>query len=436
RGHSVVGASLYSTLEPCSFHGRTPACARSIVERGISRVVIGMHDPHPRVNGEGIRILQAAGVEVIDRVCEAEIRRQLGPWALEHHPHEPLRRAQALPEQGRVTRLAEIYGVDASRIEALLAQRLQGCLPPLLRGPATTITKVAAGLSGAGVYRVEAGGQTFVLKLSGEQESLADWQRKLHIQQLAANAGLAPALVHVDEAERAVLSAFVVDRSFRALYAEPHTHQAALVQLGQTLRRLHALPLPPDAPWEGPRDFLGRISSGLEATAASFPLPSFVANAIRNTLEEAPPASDRAHVLSHNDVNPTNLIYDGEKLLLLDWNTAAPNDPLYDLAAISVFLRMNEATCQNLIAAHDAQPTTELPARFLYNRRLVAVLCGSVFLDLARQGGHTGARGETLDSTPTLAEFYERLRAGSLSIASAEGQCWFGLALVKDGATL
>src|SRR5690242_8421096 len=33
RGHNIIGSTLYSTLEPCSFHGRTPACARSIVER-------------------------------------------------------------------------------------------------------------------------------------------------------------------------------------------------------------------------------------------------------------------------------------------------------------------------------------------------------------------------------------------------------------------
>jgi diaminohydroxyphosphoribosylaminopyrimidine deaminase / 5-amino-6-(5-phosphoribosylamino)uracil reductase len=124
RGHSVVGATLYSTLEPCSFHGRTPACSRSIAERGIARVVIGMRDPHPRVNGAGALILRNANVEVIEGVCEAEVRRQLGLWALEQHPHEPIRRAQALPERQRVTRLAEIYGVDHSHIEALLAKHL------------------------------------------------------------------------------------------------------------------------------------------------------------------------------------------------------------------------------------------------------------------------------------------------------------------------
>jgi len=124
RGHPVVGATLYSTLEPCSFHGRTPACSRSIAERGIARVVIGMRDPHPRVNGAGTLILRHAGVEVIEGVCETDVRRQLGLWVLEQHPYETLCRAQTLPEQQRVSLLAEIYGVDGCVIEMFLAKHL------------------------------------------------------------------------------------------------------------------------------------------------------------------------------------------------------------------------------------------------------------------------------------------------------------------------
>lgn len=86
QGHAIAGATLYSTLEPCAFHGRTPACARAIVERGIARIVIGMRDPHPRVDGEGIRILQAGGIEVIEGICEAEVLRQLADWVLAEHP--------------------------------------------------------------------------------------------------------------------------------------------------------------------------------------------------------------------------------------------------------------------------------------------------------------------------------------------------------------
>jgi diaminohydroxyphosphoribosylaminopyrimidine deaminase / 5-amino-6-(5-phosphoribosylamino)uracil reductase len=124
-GHAVVGATLYSTLEPCAFHGRTPACSRSIVERGIARVVIGIRDPHPRVDGEGVRILREGQIEVSEGVCEADVRRQLGSWVIEHHPHDALRRAQGWPAEQRVARLAEVYGVEPARISAVLATQLQ-----------------------------------------------------------------------------------------------------------------------------------------------------------------------------------------------------------------------------------------------------------------------------------------------------------------------
>jgi aminoglycoside phosphotransferase (APT) family kinase protein len=311
---------------------------------------------------------------------------------------------------------------------------LEACLPADLQGSTPTITRIAAGLSGAGVYRVEAAGQAFVLKISGEAEPLAGWRRKLHIQQLAANAGLAPRVIHGDEARRAVVSAFVVDRSFPAFYRNPRTHEAALAQLGRTVRRVHELPLPPDADSKDPRELLTAIWSGL---VASFALPTFVGDAVRRVLTEEAPACERALVLSHNDVNPSNLVYDGEDLLLLDWETAGPNEPFYDLAALSVFLRMDEGTCQRLLTAYDGEPVSRLPARFAYSRRLVAVLCGAAFLHLARHSGHAGTTGgETLDSTPSLGDFYQQMLGGALNVATGEGQWWFGLALVKESVAL
>jgi diaminohydroxyphosphoribosylaminopyrimidine deaminase/5-amino-6-(5-phosphoribosylamino)uracil reductase len=127
HGRSVVGATMFSTLEPCSFHGRTPACSRVIIDRGIGRVVFAMRDPNPRVDGEGARILRDAGVEVVEAVCEREVRRQLGSWVLAHHPHEPRRRARALAAtlgpSDVVAALAETYGVDAELVRSRLGER-------------------------------------------------------------------------------------------------------------------------------------------------------------------------------------------------------------------------------------------------------------------------------------------------------------------------
>ncbi len=63
-GADVAGATVYVSLEPCAFTGRTPACARTLVQAGVARVVIAALDPHPKVSGAGVEILRQAGIEV------------------------------------------------------------------------------------------------------------------------------------------------------------------------------------------------------------------------------------------------------------------------------------------------------------------------------------------------------------------------------------
>jgi diaminohydroxyphosphoribosylaminopyrimidine deaminase / 5-amino-6-(5-phosphoribosylamino)uracil reductase len=78
-GARARGATLYVTLEPCSHHGDTPPCADAVVEAGVARVVAGVGDPNPKVDGKGFERLRAAGLEV--EVVESwEARVQNEAW--------------------------------------------------------------------------------------------------------------------------------------------------------------------------------------------------------------------------------------------------------------------------------------------------------------------------------------------------------------------
>ncbi len=75
RDHSLLPMStIYVTLEPCSHYGKTPPCAKLLIEKGIKKVVVGVLDPFEKVSGRGVAMLREAGIEVTVGVLERECR--------------------------------------------------------------------------------------------------------------------------------------------------------------------------------------------------------------------------------------------------------------------------------------------------------------------------------------------------------------------------
>ena len=74
-GEAARGATLYTTLEPCAHHGRTPPCVDAILKAGVRRVVAAMRDVDPRTDGKGFRQLKASEIEVEQGVLEADALR-------------------------------------------------------------------------------------------------------------------------------------------------------------------------------------------------------------------------------------------------------------------------------------------------------------------------------------------------------------------------
>ena len=97
------GAEVFVTLEPCAHHGRTPPCAEALARAGVRRVVAGMIDPDPRVQGRGLEMLRAAGIEthvgVLDEECRA-INEAFIVRAQKGRPHVTLKLASTI--DGRI----------------------------------------------------------------------------------------------------------------------------------------------------------------------------------------------------------------------------------------------------------------------------------------------------------------------------------------------
>ncbi len=96
---SVEGATLYVNLEPCSHHGKTPPCADLIIEKKISKVVIGTLDMNPAVSGQGVRKLKAEGIDVKVGVLEKEcidLNKFFFQYITKRIPYVTLKAAQTL----------------------------------------------------------------------------------------------------------------------------------------------------------------------------------------------------------------------------------------------------------------------------------------------------------------------------------------------------
>lgn len=123
-GEQARGATLVCTLEPCSHFGRTPPCANALVDAGVARVVVGCLDPLERMRGEGIRILEAAGiaVTVADDQDEYECRELIADFithAVRGRPHVTLKLASSL--DGKIaTRTGESRWITGPSARALV----------------------------------------------------------------------------------------------------------------------------------------------------------------------------------------------------------------------------------------------------------------------------------------------------------------------------
>lgn len=71
---------IFVTLEPCSFHGRTPSCAKALIEKQVNTVFVAITDPDPRNNGKGISLLRQSGINVVEGVLAEEVEDFLLPY--------------------------------------------------------------------------------------------------------------------------------------------------------------------------------------------------------------------------------------------------------------------------------------------------------------------------------------------------------------------
>ena len=276
---------------------------------------------------------------------------------------------------------------------------------------------LSGGLSGAGLWRIRVGGIAYVLKVeAAERDALRDPHRSYRCLKLAAEACLAPRVRYADPDDGVAISDHVEARDHAGSRAD------LVVELAQAARALHAVEgFPPLVDYlDGLAALVDRAagSGTVAADALARPLAAWA------RLYEACGRLEPQPVSSHNDLNPRNLLHDGRRVWLIDWEAAFRADRYVDLAALANVYAADPAGEALLLRTYFGREANEAERARLYLFRQVShVFHAAIFL----VGVAGQARAETLDG-PDLDALHAGLSLGEPLLDTAGGRLAYGLA--------
>lgn len=293
------------------------------------------------------------------------------------------------------------------------------------------LTPLAGGHSGALVFRADAGGRSAVVRVVPNPQPFNAPVRQFAMMATAAADGVAPAVLFADAEGGVVISAYVESSPVGpALRADHHLFGS----LGTMLRRLH------DGP-PGPAflDVMQCLDQSLQVIESAGQRVPVLMEKYLERFAEVRSAIEPHMTLgaSHNDLNPGNLLFDGLRLWIIDWESAWQNDPMQDVATVRHWFRLPaEAEALFLAGYFGADPTPFQRAKLDLMQQVVSMNYALIFLLIALQAGEgIPPINPSLANIPTFAETTILLRDGLLPLDTPLAKTEFSLVLVKDAMT-
>jgi Ser/Thr protein kinase RdoA (MazF antagonist) len=243
--------------------------------------------------------------------------------------------------------------------ESKVRELLSG-LPVPLKSP-VRVEKLDGGLTNQ-VYRISAGDTDFVLRLGHKQPGLPDISCELSILGHAAGTGLGPKVEYVDSERGILLLEFLPGRSWER---EDLLLPEKLEDLARLLRGVHALP---GCGIE--LDMAGLAEANARAVFRRDELRGFGATCLDIVNEQR---SFESIACCHNDVVAENVVA-GDSLQLIDWEWAADNDPMFDVASIIAYHDLEPSHADTLLVAYAGGADASLRERVQEQLRLFDAL--------------------------------------------------------------
>jgi len=288
--------------------------------------------------------------------------------------------------------------------------------------PTEPLSPIKGGVSGALICRVDTREGRFLLRLEPGRIALEHRERNAACMRAAADAGVAPQVLHSDPAGGVTVMDFI---AARPLAEHPGGRAAVVEGLGGLIARIQACP--PFPTLGDGRDTLQLLLAGLAGSGLFAPgLLDPHAEALAR-VRAVRPWDAAALASSHNDPNPRNLISDGRRLWLVDWELACQNDPLFDAAIVTLELADTPTLQAALLASArgDAPDDAQL-AELGVVRLLARLFYGCIALEAFAHKPRAALQTSLAALTP--AEFAAAVAAGRLGADHPEETAFaFGL---------
>jgi aminoglycoside phosphotransferase (APT) family kinase protein len=275
------------------------------------------------------------------------------------------------------------------------------------------IVPLAGGATTASVYGIEVGERRYLLRIEGQSSPLRNPHQYVSMR-IAAEAGIAPKILYVDEAARIVVTDFIEQVALEAYPGGPPALARALGELLARVQTTQVFPYFVEYP-----DIVARLFAHVRRTGlfAGGVLDQHVERL--ELLRGAYRASSSKLVSSHNDVVPNNILFDGRRLWLIDWESAYCNDPLVDVAILlDGVARFPEIEEVLLSAWLGRAPDETIRGRLEVVRALTRLYYAGVFLSASAAA--SWVKEETDLSAPSAVDFQRAIKAARLKAGTAE----------------
>lgn len=269
-------------------------------------------------------------------------------------------------------------------------------------------------------FRIVVRGSAYLLRINTRRGDVA---RQFSCMQAAAEAGLAPRVHYANAEDRISITDFVEAARFPA--------KDALRRVPAALRILHALRPFPVAPFNTTCTFLLNKGPALDVFLQQFRAANIVPEHDINELfahyarlAAAYSSLDPDLAPSHNDLfKPDNILFDGSRLWLVDWEAAFQNDRYAGLAVVANMLAADEAEEQIYLQEYfGAPPTSYQVARFYLMKQLALMFYAMAFLSL----GSAGKPVDWSEPIPSYRDFQRRFWAHEVGLADNHSKIVYG----------